>query len=220
MSQICVSVHAETTSQTIDRVVRADLADLIEIRLDYRKESLNLYSIRVSTSKPLIATNRRKDQGGNAEESESERVQLLRDAVDAGFDYVDLASNSDGLEKIVSELQEMGAKVIVSSHDFENPLDIHQLESIHIELVKTGCDIIKIIGWTTCYEDNLPYLEYNKKHPGNVSFGMGEKGITSRILAPLAGAKYTYASFESGLELAPGQIPLNALRETYRGITR
>jgi len=217
--RICVAVKAVTVDQTIESIVRSELADLIEIRLDYRREPLNLNAIRVSTSKPLIATNRRKDQGGRAEEPESDRVQLLRDAVETGFEYVDLASNTEGLEKIVSELQKRRAKVIVSYHDFEHPLDIHQLESRHSELTKTGCDIIKIIGWTDCYDDNLPYLEYNKRHPGNVSFGMGEKGTTSRILAPLSGAAYTYASLESGLELAPGQTPLKALWETYRRIT-
>ena len=196
------------------------MADLIEIRLDYRQEPLNLHSIRVSTSKPLIATNRLKDQGGKAEEPESQRLQLLFDAVDAGFDYVDIESSTSGLEKIIYELHGAGAKVIVSIHDFKNPLDIQQLEWHHVELSKTKCDIIKISGLANRYEDNLPYLEYNKKHPGNVSFGMGEMGIISRILAPLTGAAYTYASLGSGLELAPGQVPLKALRETYRRITQ
>jgi len=217
--RICLAVQAVTLDKTIENIVRSNLADIIEIRLDYRKEALNLNAIRVSTTKPLIATNRRKDQGGKAEGPESERVQLLREAVEVGFEYIDLASNTEGLEKIVSELQGVGAKVIVSYHDFEHPLDIKHLENLHGELAKTGCDIIKIIGWTNCYDDNLPYLEYNKRYPGNVSFGMGEKGIPSRILAPLAGAAYTYASLESGFELAPGQIPLKALWETYRRIT-
>ena len=220
MPRICVAVQAVTVDQTIESIARSDLADLIEIRLDYRREPINLNAIRISTNKPLIATNRRKDQGGKAEEPESDRVQLLRDAVEAGFEYVDLASNTDGIENIVSELKGRGVKVIVSYHDFEHPLDIQHLESSHCELTKTGCDIIKIIGWTNGYEDNLPYLEYNKRHPGNVSFGMGEMGTTSRILAPLSGAAYTYASLESGLELAPGQVPLKALWETYRRITR
>lgn len=214
--KICVSVQAETTEQTIERIERTDLADLIETRLDYKKEPINLNLIRKSTSKPLIATNRRKDQGGKADEPEKDRVQLLRDAVEAGFEYIDLASTTPRLDSIVSEFQEMGAKIIVSFHDFEQPLDIQELENRHVELVKTGCEIIKQIGWTNRYEENLPYLEYNKKYPRNVAFGMGEKGQPSRILSPLSGAAFTYASLESGLELAPGQVPLNALRETYR----
>ena len=219
MLRICVAVQVGTIDQTIESIVESDLADMIEVRLDYREEPINLNYIRISTSKPLIATNRRKDQGGKTVEPESDRVQLLRDAVKAGFEYVDLASNTEGIDKIVPELQGMGAKVIVSYHDFEHSLDIQQLESLHNDLAKTGCDIIKIIGWTNCYEDNLPYLEYNRRNPGNVSFGIGEMGTTSRILAPISGAAYTYASLSSGLELAPGQIPLKALWETYRRIT-
>lgn len=219
MPRICVAIQGESMDIVIEGLLRSGQADLIEIRLDYRLEPLDLDAIRNGTGKPLIATNRRRDQGGYADETESERIQLLCDAVEAGFEYVDLGSTTEKLGNTVSKMQTLGAKVIVSHHDFDNPIGLDQLEEIHQRLAKTGCDIIKIIGWTSCYEDNLPYLEYNKRYPGNVSFGMGELGVTSRILAPLSGAEYTYASLESGQEVASGQVPLNALWETYRRIT-
>jgi 3-dehydroquinate dehydratase type I len=212
---ICVAIMAETTEQTLNSVKNADQADLIEIRLDYRSEPLDLKAIRSATEKPLIATNRRKDQGGRAMESETERIQLLINAVDSGFEYVDIASTTPDLRENVAKLQALGAKVIASYHDFKNPLNSEQIDAKHIELGSSGCDVVKIVGWTNSYEDNLPYLEYNKAHPGNLSFGMGEKGISSRILAPLSGAWFTYASLEAGRELAPGQISLNSLRKTY-----
>jgi 3-dehydroquinate dehydratase type I len=142
------------------------------------------------------------------------------EAIDAGFDFIDIASTSRNLVETVSAMQGKGAKVIVSSHDFEHPLSLEMLEEKHRELAKTGCDVIKIIGWTNSYKDNLPYLEYNKRYPGNVAFGMGELGTISRILAPLSGALYTYASLETGKELASGQIPLRQLREIYGSIER
>jgi len=83
-------------------------------------------------------------------------------------------------------------------------------------LAETSCDYIKIIGWANSIQDNLPYLNYNKNHPGNIAFAMGEKGIPSRILAPLAGAAHTYASLCE--EVAPGQIPLSLLLLTYRSL--
>jgi 3-dehydroquinate dehydratase/shikimate dehydrogenase len=217
-TRICVAIQAETTDQTIKDLLDTEQADLIELRLDYRKETLNLERIRFSTVKPLIATNRRKDQGGKAEESEKERLKLLYNAVDAGFDFIDISSVSENLTETVSSLQKKGAKVIVSFHNFEHPLSTEELEEKHLEIAETGCDVIKIIGWTNTHKDNLPYLEYNKKHPGNVSFGMGQTGTTSRILAPLSGSFYTYASLETGKELAPGQIPLNQLKEIYGSI--
>ena len=80
--------------------------------------------------------------------------------------------------------------------------------------------MVKIIGWADTVLDNLQYIKFNNEHPGHVSFGMGEKGVTSRIMAPLSGALYTYASLDEGKELGPGQVPLNHLREIYGRIGR
>jgi len=203
--------------QTIEDVKRAGTeADLIEIRMDYRDEALGLAEIVEASRVPLIGTNRRPDQGGKAREAEQDRVQLLMEAVKAGFTYIDLAETTEDLEKVIADLKQAGATVISSYHDFENPLNIGQLEEKYAELKKTGCDVVKIIGWADSFLDNLPYIKFNNEHPGNVFFGMGEKGGTSRILAPLSGALYTYASLDEGKELGPGQVPLNHLREIYR----
>ncbi|MFC1802373.1 type I 3-dehydroquinate dehydratase [Thermoproteota archaeon] len=218
MSKICVTIRAETQKQTLEEIKAAKAGDIIEVRLDYRKESLNLKALRMSTEKPFIATNRRADQGGLASEPEHERVKLLIEATEAGFNYIDIASTTTDLKNIIEGIKKKGSSVILSHHDYKNSLNLSQLESKHNELAMLGPDIIKIIGWTNNYSDNLPYLEYNNKHPGNISFGMGEHGTISRVLAPLTGALYTYASSQLGKELAPGQVPLAELRETYRRI--
>ncbi len=215
--KICVAIKAKTTEQTVQEINRARDADLIELRLDYRNEALDLEAFRVASPKPLIATNRRHDQGGAKEQPEAEHIELLLEAVEAGFDMVDLSSTTPELAKRVKQIQDRGIDVIASHHDYEHPLSTPELEWIHTELAMTGCDIIKIIGWANKYGDNLPYLEHNKTYPGNVCFAMGENGVTSRILAPLAGAAYTYASLLE--ETAPGQIPLHMLRATYRSLT-
>lgn len=216
---ICVSIQSRTTRQTVEDVKRAGTeADLIEIRMDYRDEALDFTGIVEASKVPLIGTNRRVDQGGKAKEPEQERLQLLREAVKAGFTYIDLASTTENLEKVVSDLKKDGATVIASYHDFKNPLDTARLEEKYSQLKMTACDVVKIIGWADSVLDNLPYIKFNNEHPGNVSFGMGEKGITSRILAPLSGALYTYASLDEGKELGPGQVPLSHLREIYRRI--
>ena len=218
-SWICVSIQSITTKQTVEDMRRVGTeADLIEIRMDYRDEALDLVEIVETSKVPLIGTNRRLDQGGKAQEPERERVLLLREAVMAGFTYIDLAETTEDLEKVVFDLKRDGATVIASYHDFENPMDTARLEEKYAVLKKTGCDVVKIIGWADSVLDNLPYIKFNNEHTGNVSFGMGEKGVTSRILAPLSGALYTYASHDEGKELGPGQIPLSRLREIYRRI--
>jgi len=218
MPRICVAIQAKTMEQTIESILKSGLADLIEVRLDYRTEPLSLSSIREATDKPLIATNRRRDQGGRAMEPESKRIQLLFQAVEAGFDYVDIASTTESLEKTHNQFVDRGVKTIISYHDFKNPLNMETLVEKHLELSRNGCALIKLVGWTNNYLDNIPYLEYNKAYPGNISFGMGEYGVISRILSPLSGAAYTYASLDPGSELAAGQIPLQLLWETYRSI--
>jgi 3-dehydroquinate dehydratase-1 len=45
---------------------------------------------------------------------------------------------------------------------------------------------------------------------------MGEKGRVTRILAPLLGSPFTYASYEAGKETAPGQIEDKRLEEMIR----
>jgi len=218
---ICVSIQSVTTQQTVEDVKRVGTeADLIEIRMDYRDGSLDFDKIVEASKVPLVGTNRREDQGGRAQETEKERVKVLSEAVKAGFTYIDLASTTENLENVISDLKKEGAKVIASHHNFKTPLNNGQLEEKYAELKKTGGDVVKIIGWADSVLDNLPYIKFNNEHPGNVSFGMGEKGVTSRIMAPLSGALYTYASLDEGKELGPGQVPLSHLREIYGRISK
>ncbi|MCK4579972.1 MAG: type I 3-dehydroquinate dehydratase, partial [Dehalococcoidia bacterium] len=49
-----------------------------------------------------------------------------------------------------------------------------------------------------------------------VSFAMGPVGLVSRVLCPLVGGYFTYASLEAGRESAPGQITARELRRVYQ----
>jgi 3-dehydroquinate dehydratase len=49
---------------------------------------------------------------------------------------------------------------------------------------------------------------------------MGDTGQISRILCPLAGGYFTYASVEVGKESADGQITASELAEIYRILRR
>jgi len=120
--RICVTIKSETTAQAVEDMMRADEADLIELRLDYRREQLDLGALRAATQKPLIATNRRRDQGGATLEAEEGRIGLLLEAVEAGFDIVDISSQTERLAAQVKRIQGSGAKVIASYHDFKEAL--------------------------------------------------------------------------------------------------
>ena len=48
-----------------------------------------------------------------------------------------------------------------------------------------------------------------------VSFAMGDLGLISRVLCPLVGGDFTYASIEKGKESAAGQMTVEDLRKLY-----
>ena len=48
-----------------------------------------------------------------------------------------------------------------------------------------------------------------------ISFAMGHLGFISRVLCPLVGGDFTYASIEKGKESAPGQITVQELTKIY-----
>jgi 3-dehydroquinate dehydratase type I len=208
-------VLAKTTHQAIREVEKLSAkVDLLEIRMDYQIDPLDLKKIRISTDTPLIATNREKSQGGYCEEGKK-RVYDLIEASLLGYEFVDLEIKTPGLYSIVNKVHRNGSKVIISHHNFIATPSITELETLLMEGKKAGADIVKLIGTAQCQEDNLTYLKFNSKYPGNVSFGMGEFGTVSRVLCPVMGGAYTYASGAFGQESAPGQLTINHLKQVY-----
>jgi 3-dehydroquinate dehydratase len=48
-----------------------------------------------------------------------------------------------------------------------------------------------------------------------VCFAMGELGKVSRLLSPLFGGYFTFASFDRGSETATGQMTIQEMRDAY-----
>jgi 3-dehydroquinate dehydratase type I len=173
--------------------------------------------IRDSTDIPLIATNRRKDQGGHSKMSEPDRVAVIFDAVEAGFDYADLELNTPDLRELGSRVKALGGSLVISHHDFEVTSSVEELQETMRRMMERGADVCKIIGTARSPGDNLTYLGLfaSPREGGLVCFGMGRDGILSRVLSPLVGGEFTYASSHEGGGSAPGQLTLAEMREIY-----
>ena len=80
-----------------------------------------------------------------------------------------------------------------------------------------GADICKVVTTAHSFQDNLTVLQLIAEFPKSkmVSFAMGPLGSVSRILCPLVGGYFTYASIEEGKESASGQITVRDLRKLY-----
>jgi 3-dehydroquinate dehydratase type I len=191
--------------------------DLIEVRFDYMETPGDPGIIRDSTDLPLIATNRRKDQGGHSKMKEPDRVAAILDAVEAGFEYADLELNTPELDEMGSRVKALGGSLVISHHDFEGTPSAEELRETMSRMVECGADVCKIIGTAQSPRDNLIYLGLfgSPREQGLVCFGMGGDGILSRVLSPLVGGEFTYASSHEGGGSAPGQLTLAEMREIY-----
>jgi 3-dehydroquinate dehydratase type I len=213
--KICGVVQAKKMNQILSDIEKLnDLVDLIEIRLDYREEQLDLAEIHRASKKPLIATNRSHEQGGVMKAASSDRLEVLVQASELGYHFIDIELDSPNLNSIIKSIKDNGSKVIGSHHDFNETPSLQKMESLLEKGKKADVDLVKIIGTANTESDNFTYLNFNLRHPGNISFGMGEKGVISRVISPLLGSAFTYASLEDK-KSAPGQLSISSLKKIY-----
>jgi 3-dehydroquinate dehydratase/shikimate dehydrogenase len=183
---------------------------LVELRLDFLATPPNLKRILAERPCPVIITCRREKDGGLWAKGEEQRLLLLRQAIAAGVDYVDLE------EDIAGSIPRFGkTKRIVSYHNFqETPEDLAHL---HARLSALNADIVKIATMAHSPHDNLRLLRLMRAtRVPTVAFCMGEFGQPSRILAGKFGAPFSYASFHVERPMAPGQLSYQQMKEVYR----
>ncbi len=185
-------------------------ARLIELRLDFLKKAPDFHRLLANKPCPMIATVRRPAEGGKWDGSEEARKVLLRQAIVAGFDWVDLESD------IADSIPRYGkVRRIVSYHNFrEMPAD---LEKIHQRMCAQDADVVKIAVRPQQPADNLRVLALmNRPARPTVAFCMFEMGFPSRILQARLGAPFTYAAFNKERMAAVGIPSLGELKKVYR----
>jgi len=190
------------------------LVDLFEVRIDLIGDGWQ--QVVGQMEKPWIGCNRIVDEGGKWEKDEEGRIAELLKAVDLGAAVIDIELRTRNLEKVVT-LVKKRAKCLLSFHDLEGTPSLNEMKEIVDGQLAAGADICKLITTAQSFEDNLTTLQIISAFPKIrlVSFAMGPLGLASRILCPLAGGDFTYASIESGKESAPGQITVRELRKIY-----
>ncbi|HEY97142.1 MAG TPA: type I 3-dehydroquinate dehydratase [Dehalococcoidia bacterium] len=189
--------------------------DFFEIRIDLI--GVGWQELTGHLVKPWIACNRRREEGGNWRGSEQERTDELLKAVELGADIVDIELSTPGVVGLVGQIKGR-AECLLSYHNLELTPPLEEMKDIVRQQRHAGAEICKVV--TTAHElaDNIAVLELIREFPDLkvVSFAMGWVGQLSRVLCPLAGGYYTYASVGEGRESADGQLPAKILREIYR----
>lgn len=190
------------------------LVELFEVRIDLIGDDWRELIKRLN--KPWIACNRRADEGGRGEENEEKRVAELLQAVELGADMVDIELRTGNLEGAIKKIKSR-ATCLLSFHELKRTPPLEEMREIVRRQLEAGADICKVITTAQQFEDNLTVLQLiaESAEVRRVSFAMGPLGSMSRVLCPLVGGDFTYASLGKGKESASGQMTVSELRKIY-----
>lgn len=211
VDRVCVIV-ARTRHKMVqielEEAVKAG-ANFVEVRLDFFARAVDYKRLFPHKKCPWVATFRRVVDGGRFSGSEDDRKMLMRQAIVAGFDWVDIETD------LANEIRRFrDVKRIVSYHNInETPDDI---EAIYEKMCQQDADVLKIVTLAKHPKDSLRILNIikNAKKP-TVGHCMGEIGQQSRVLSLKMGAPFMYAAFNKERGIAPGLPSLDEVKRYY-----
>ncbi len=208
---ICVSIAESDFETCINRINEEQLA---EVRLDAGNFTAEQVKVIFSQPVPLIATCR------DVPFLHEERLAILQQAITSGASYVDIEIESEPAyrEALVKKARENNCTIIISYHNFKETPSAEELSDIVMQAKKFGADIVKIACMVNSAEDNYTLLQLYPAEFLLVAIGMGDKGMISRVMAPVLGAPFTFSSPDKGKPTAPGQISKTAMKNLIQHI--
>jgi 3-dehydroquinate dehydratase/shikimate dehydrogenase len=207
---ICISIAQTSRALAlVDMHNAARQCDLLEIRLDRFAKPPRVLELLAARPRPVIMSCRRKQDGGDWQGSEEDRLAMLRQAIADGSDYVEI--ELDVADKVASHAP--GKRVISYTNLQENPGNIGE---IYKRALKKKPDVVKLTTLATTPEAAWPLLRIvaQAKVP-TVIVGLGKPGVMLAVLGRKVGAPWTYAALEKGMEAYPEQPTVSDLHRIY-----
>jgi 3-dehydroquinate dehydratase/shikimate dehydrogenase len=206
-------------------LVRAErTARVAELRLDALGEVGQIVGLlerlaRRRSRLILVATCRRRAEGGQFAGSASAQLAVLSLAARAGCQWVDVdAATLEAFPPALRAALLPPARRMVSFHDFRRtPPTLRALERLYQRLHRLGGDRVKIAVTARRQRDNVNLLELVRRHRRRlIGISMGPVGLPGRVLALRAGSPLAYAALDRGPTTAPGQLRWSEMRDLYR----
>lgn len=224
IGKLCIAIQGNSPAELVDRAESAlNDSRFFEFRLDSLAKPVGALPylkqfLAEHRDVTVIATCRRKVNGGHFAGSLTAELEILQSAALAGCHIVDLEVESAEEAKSgqINKLRSCGAALLISFHDFTRTRSLSQAAD-RIDVFKP--DYVKIVSTARSLADNLAILrliEDRSLSSHIVGIAMGEEGILSRVLGPRAGAAFTFAAYSDGTETAPGQLSARTLLDLYR----
>jgi 3-dehydroquinate dehydratase/shikimate dehydrogenase len=208
---ICITVTPTSrTLAKVDILNAAGQGDIIELCLDHLEKEPDVKDLLSATSKPVIISCRRPQDGGKWKGTEDERLMLLRQAIVAGPAYVELDLD------IAPKIPRFGTvQRVISFTRLDRPE--HDIDSIFDEAAAQKADIVKFTWPTRTLDDAWPLLVAvsQKRRLPIVGMGLGRPELTFSLLGRKFGSPWIYAALEQGMEAHPGQSTVFELDDIY-----
>lgn len=218
--KICIPIQLQSTQAVIEFMQEnKNRTDLFEIWLD-QIQDLNLEKIFANKVKPILCVCKGEKEKGKFRGNELEKLEILKQAIQYGADYIDLDYGTDPL--LLQDLikNKGNCKLILSYHNFTLTPDLKSLLEIIQNILKNKPDIIKIATMANSYKDTLIILNLAQSLATAqipfITIAMSPYGKISRILSPLMGGEMMFAPLEIKSSTASGQIETERLRELWK----
>ncbi|NNE65931.1 MAG: shikimate dehydrogenase [Pyrinomonadaceae bacterium] len=215
--KVCVSLNAKNLADLFELVeCTPGSADLIEIRFDaLDQEELNLRSGTESAPSRLLAeypdkqfvfTFRPKSEGGFREIEDLERRRF--------WEICGAPAFWDQESEFSKETKPDSSTKLITSKHFLEPLDA--LPPLN-EIFGRGneADLVKLAVASKEPFDAISLMKLGNEE-GIIPISMGQRGMWTRVLAPVFEIPVVYASLRDDMSTAPGQLSYRKLTEVYR----
>ncbi len=215
---ICITVAPVSR-----KLAKADLlnaareGDIVELCLDHLAKDPDVKDLISAVDKPIIVSCRRSRDGGHWKGTEQQRLMLLRQAITAEPDYIELDLD------IAAQIARYGkTKRLISFTRMDGPET--DIERVFEEAAAHDADVVKYTWPTRTIDDAWPLMAAvtQKRDLPIVGMGLGRPEITFSILGHKYGSPWIYAALERGMEAHDGQATAFDLNEIYdfRSINR
>ncbi|MDE1868795.1 MAG: type I 3-dehydroquinate dehydratase [Candidatus Micrarchaeota archaeon] len=223
--QIAATIKKETGEAVLKdiSVAKAFGANLAELRNDFLKiaERKRIPDIVQMSELPVVTTCRIRTEGGKFAEFDETCVQMQKDAMEYGAQFIDIPMNAPTRtrDELIKAAIKNDTRIIISKHE-QNMPSLQKMRETLERMHTLPHDIIKMVYTPKAPDDTLRLLEAAQslrihRKPYTV-FGMGPYGKLSRVLSLFVGGSIAYCSIErNGRQDNLNQVSILDMKEIF-----
>ena len=230
-----VPITAKTKQQALEQakiIAENPHADMAEFRidlLDFASDTKAVIKLgkelnQVLKNKPLIATIRTANEGGQLKISDADYESTYTEYLKQPFmQFLDIEMFRDQarVEKLTQRAHQKNVLVIMSNHDFDKTPTQQDIEQRLLKQDQMGADILKIAVMPKSKQDvmtlmNATLAVSQKSTKPLLTMSMGQLGTISRVATANMGGSLSFGMI--GEASAPGQIDVTQLKQFLKTV--